>query len=584
MTSKAFILAVQSPDGQKRVSLTGGAASKTEDLYAAIAKEFGLKSAADCAVYRDQRRTELIQATRLKSLASLGLKHGDRVFMVPKTTAGAQGGSKAAGSSDKQSTSGLGSSSSSSSARENGFKVPPAVLVEDEVDRILAKQEGKIERARDNLHCQHNANSQCVHCIPLDPFDEKYLQEKQIKFLSFHSYLRKISGGMSRGKFAPLRNLCCRVVHTARCSHQPYPQGICSKCQPSAVTLNRQPWRHVDAIMFENSQLVDRFLTFWRESGAQRCGWLYGRYEVYPEVPLGIKAVICTIYEPPQESSRDHIRILPDPKEELVEELASKLGLVRVGWIFTDLVPLADGKVKSYRGVDTHFLSAQEIITAAAYQNQFPNKCQLTEEKVFGSKFVTVCVTGNSEHEIHMEGYQVSNQCMALVRDGVLVPTKDAPELAYVRESTENNYVPDVFFMEKDEYGNEIKKLGRPLPVEYLLTDVPVTTPKEPLATFSLLKEKQTFPVENRLLESSIQDFNSFAGYITQFRSAEFFDAIADFHVLIFMATLDIMPLREYMGPLLEAVRTSNREAAREWSYLDHWGQVQALAQATTMS
>ena len=26
-----------------------------------------------------------------------------------------------------------------------------------------------------------------------------------------------------------------------------------------------------------NSQLVDRFLTFWRESGAQRCGWLYGR-------------------------------------------------------------------------------------------------------------------------------------------------------------------------------------------------------------------------------------------------------------------------------------------------------------------
>ncbi len=55
------------------------------------------------------------------------------------------------------------------------------------------------------------------------------------------------------------------------------------------------------------------------------------------------------------------------------------------------------------------------------------------QEKVFGSKFVTVCVTGNAENEIHMEGYQVSNQCMALVRDDVLVPTKDAPELAYVR-------------------------------------------------------------------------------------------------------------------------------------------------------
>ena len=40
----------------------------------------------------------------------------------------------------------------------------------------------------------------------------------------------------------------------------------------------------------------------------------------------------------------------------------------------------------------------------------------------------------------------------------------------------------------QDKYGNEIKKLGRPLPVEYLLIDVPVSTPKEPQATFPILK------------------------------------------------------------------------------------------------
>lgn len=45
-----------------------------------------------------------------------------------------------------------------------------------------------------------------------------------------------------------------------------------------------------------------------------------------------------------------------------------------------------------------------------------------------------------------MEGYQVSNQCMALVRDCCLVPTKDAPELGYVRESTDKQYVPDVYY------------------------------------------------------------------------------------------------------------------------------------------
>jgi hypothetical protein len=32
-------------------------------------------------------------------------------------------------------------------------------------------------------------------------------------------------------------------------------------------------------------------------------------------------------------------------------------------------------------------------------------------------------------------------------------------KLLFCRESTEDNYVPDVFFMEKDKYGNEIKKV-----------------------------------------------------------------------------------------------------------------------------
>lgn len=53
---------------------------------------------------------------------------------------------------------------------------------------------------------------------------------------------------------------------------------------------------------------------------------------------------------------------------------------------------------------------------------------------------------GDKENQIHMEGYQVSAQCMALVRDSCLLPTKDAPELGYVRESTDKQYVPDVFY------------------------------------------------------------------------------------------------------------------------------------------
>ena len=51
-----------------------------------------------------------------------------------------------------------------------------------------------------------------------------------------------------------------------------------------------------------------------------------------------------------------------------------------------------------------------------------------------------------------MEGYQVSAQCMALVRDNCFVPTKDAPELGYIRESTDKQYVPDVFFKVRRKY------------------------------------------------------------------------------------------------------------------------------------
>ena len=107
-------------------------------------------------------------------------------------------------------------------------------------------------------------------------------------------------------------------------------------------------------------------------------------------------------------------------------------------------------------------------------------------------------------------------------------------------------------------------QIGRPLPVEYLLIDVPVTVPKEVQATFSVLEgDRKHFPIENRPFETSLQvektgaqlyrgcydgilfqDFNSFASYMSQFRSAEFLSAVSDLHVLVFMASLDIVPLR----------------------------------------
>ncbi len=42
-----------------------------------------------------------------------------------------------------------------------------------------------------------------------------------------------------RGKFANLEDLSCKIKPGCK-DHSPWPAGICTKCQPSAITLARQ--------------------------------------------------------------------------------------------------------------------------------------------------------------------------------------------------------------------------------------------------------------------------------------------------------------------------------------------------------
>ena len=300
----------------------------------------------------------------------------------------------AAGSSSSSSSSALARASSSSAVTAATAKATTA-LEEDEVDRLLAKVDGRIQKKRDTKLCRHASNGCCVHCSPIEPWDEEYLKEQKIKHLSFHSHIRKLTSGVDRGKFAALEDINCRIKTGCR-EHPPWPRGICSSCQPSAITLNRQLYRHVDNVMFENTALVERFLNYWRTTGHQRMGFLYGTYEVNSDVPLGIRARVAAIYEPPQESTRNSIRLLDDEHGKEVDDLAKALGLQKVGWIFTDLIAEdgALGTVKQLRGIETHFLTAQECIMAGQLQNQHPNVCKYSSNGNFGSKFVTVCVTG----------------------------------------------------------------------------------------------------------------------------------------------------------------------------------------------
>ncbi|XP_064627642.1 nuclear protein localization protein 4 homolog [Lineus longissimus] len=579
--SKSMIVRVQSPEhGTKRIQTVPS--ERVTDFLDKIKSDFSLASTG-WTIYQNRNKTGEIRPTKSKTLSVLKIKHGDMLYL---DSDGASGSGESESLFDKvrkgSIISGNGSRRGSLIAGDNsrsmsGSAKKQVQVIEDEVDQILEKQSGKIDRSKNEQLCRHGPQGKCLHCVPLEPYDEAYLKSRDppIKFLSFHSYIRKLTGGVDKGKFATLENLSCKIKPGCT-EHLPWPGGICTKCQPNAVTLKTQKYRHVDYINFENPVIVERFLNYWRFTGNQRIGILYGRYEPHKDVPLGIKATVAAIYEPPQKNAPNSVELLEDENEGIVDSIAESLGLIRVGWIFTDLVAddLKKGTVKCFRGsVDSHFLSAEECIMAAEFQNKYPNPCKLSSDGHFGSKFVTVLVTGDTNNQIHFEGYQVSDQCMALVRDDCLVPTRDVMELGYVKESTNEQYIPDVFYTQKDKYNNEVTKLARPLPVEYLLVDMPAAFPVEPIHTFAVPAEnKKQFPVENRANVGEIQDFSAFATYMHQYPEPDLFlAATSDFHVLIFMTTCDMLPLKEKMGRLCEAVRNKDEDIAYHWSRTEEW-------------
>uniref|UniRef100_A0A673A0U6 Nuclear protein localization protein 4 homolog n=1 Tax=Sphaeramia orbicularis TaxID=375764 RepID=A0A673A0U6_9TELE len=528
------IYLVQSPDGMKKILST-----KRETAAAflkKVAKEFGFNSNG-FSVYLNRNKTGEILSQN-KTLSLLKIKHGDMLFLFPSGSSGSPG--------EVMDTATPHSSSSLPSVQE------------DEIDQYLAKP-----LTWDEL---------CLY-----PFDEDYLNhlDPPVKHMSFHAYLRKLTGGADKGKFAALENISCKIKSGCE-GHPPWPEGICTKCQPSAITLNRQKYRHVDNIMFENHTIADRFLDFWRKTGSQRMGYLYGRYTEHKDIPLGIRAEVAAIYEPPQNATQNSLELLEDPKAAAVDEIAAKLGLCKVGWIFSDLLSedTRIGTVRYTRNKDSYYMSAEECITAGYFQNQHSNPCRLSRDGHFGSKFVTVLATGGPDNQVHFEGYQVSNQCMALVRDECLLPCKDAPELGYAKESSPEQYVPDVFFKDKDKFGNDVTFLARPLPVEYLIIDITTTFPKDPQYTFS---SSQRFPIENRDILGETQDFHSLATYLSQCTSTVFLDIVSDFHLLLFLVTNEVMPLRDSIGLLLDAVKTSNEDLAQTWKKSEQWATIEQL-------
>ncbi|KIY51319.1 NPL4-domain-containing protein [Fistulina hepatica ATCC 64428] len=537
-----MLIRIRSKDGNFRFDFTQTAV--LSDLVKKITETTVDADISSLTISNQPRGNEtLVSQIRDQPLVKLGLKHGDLIFVGYKEKR-----------SDSQNTEISSPTTTTTPAKaQNAWDT----VKEDPVDVYWRSQDGKIPRSRDPHFCKHGAKGMCDYCMPLEPYDLAYHTEHSIKHMSFHAYLRKLTPKLS-SSLPPLSPLDFKVKSPCpSASHPPWPAGVCTACQPSAITLASQPFRAVDHLEIASMDIIDRFLHAWRKTGSQRFGWMIGRYEPYDEVPMGVKAVVEAICEPPQEGELDGLTLgLPWEDEPRIRALSkhTSIPLTIVGYVFTDLQASEEDQTQTLykRHPQSFYLSSLEALFAARMQLANPMISRASSTGTFGSRLVTAVLTGTEDGQVDVSAYQMSEQACAMV-DADMIEASVEPNIVRIKTDDREaaRYVPDVFFAYKNEYGLEVKKSAKPcFPVEYLLVNVTHGFPQTPSPMF----RSTQFSIENRLglEEQSIEGvLASLArldapnvtndGGSTKWRNLATF--LSDWHLLVFLETTQLVSM-----------------------------------------
>ncbi|CAE6452256.1 unnamed protein product [Rhizoctonia solani] len=595
-----MLIRIRSKDGNFRIDMPndGNGSQLIEKIIATTVNA----DPSSLQISNQPRGGEMpITALKGRSLMKLGLNHGDLLFLTYKSQ------------ESETAPTPLPAASAVATPSQPEPTQPPATrrqpepwetVVEDPVDVYWRSQDGTIKRPRDANFCRHGSNAMCDYCMPLEPYDPKYHAENKIKHLSYHAYLRKLtppaSSNSSSAHLPPLTPISYRVaVPCPRGQHPPWPGGICSACQPSAITLQQQPFRTVDHLEFGSPAIVDTFLRPWRATGRQRFGWMLGRFAPHELVPMGIKAIVEAIVEPPQEGDIDgltveegHVWDIEDRVKELASFCGNPGGLQLVGMIWTDLTPDPDDRTKSIckRHAGSFFLSAQETLFASAVQRKHPLATRASPTGAFGSRLVTAVLSADKDGAVAVEAYMASEQAAAMVEADMVEASVD-PGVVRVKEEGPGRYIPEVFYRYRNEYGRDVQKSARPaFPVEYLLINVTHGFPINPSPIF----RSNSFAVENRsLLEPQelstiLRDLHRLGA--TDLRDAatvlKVMDYLSDFHLLLFLPNTGMLGEREFKN-IVKAVTAPDDQRLKLMEGVmnsDGWQTLMAIVQENAPS
>ncbi|CAM6129389.1 unnamed protein product [Calypogeia fissa] len=274
------------------------------------------------------------------------------------------------------------------------------------------------------------------------------------------------------------------------------------------MRIERQEKPHCTSLSFDRGA-ANEFQHYVHESLAfsvKRGGFMYGTVTEEGEV------LVEFIYEPPQHGSEETLLLLRDPEEEKrVDTIALGLGMRKVGFIFTQTVS---------QNKRDYTLSTSEMKQAASLHAE-------SESLHWATAIVKLEVNEDGGADVHFEAFQLSDQCVKLLKDGWFV--EDVGDL----DPKLSRMNKDVVILGKDT---------RDVDNDFFLVLVKILDHQGTLST--------SFPIENRIPSTSIQMLKP---HLDKNKHLPYVRRISDFHLLLLLS--HYFDLNTDVPQLAEAVR-----------------------------